>query len=393
MNRKRLVVMPAALVLLSVPCCTSRGYVAKEWSLTMRELGINPVFPPREDVQVGDIYAYPAVPGEENRAFGRRGFLPLGLWIASLELFDEEGTVRGGAISEFYANRDSFPLTPEDGSEARDPSRDIYAGGDVHRLRLVGFPMFMSTTFRQGDLSALVPTEAVNLAFGSSFTASKAVTVQVPSAESFGLPAEEVRKAMFTSEGEYHYDEGAPEEGFLLSYLPSRRGVAREGYFIVMTEVYYTRVIDVTVHSKSAWGAALKVTPVVAPSEGGEEGQPGESPAAAEPAGPAAGEERIDFASATPQQIADGLNRQLDRMVSRTEIGGDFRFVSVTDQSVGMRRTFDRPIAIGYRGFYIVASRQADGTVKVTPGPLVGAVAGRGGFFTGATVALPTARD
>jgi hypothetical protein len=39
-------------------CSPDRGYVQREWSTTLRELGVVPVFPPREDVFVGDVYAY-----------------------------------------------------------------------------------------------------------------------------------------------------------------------------------------------------------------------------------------------------------------------------------------------------------------------------------------------
>lgn len=52
----RLMFLCIAIVL--VGCAKDRGYVQREWSTTMRELGIVPVFPPREDVFVGDIYAY-----------------------------------------------------------------------------------------------------------------------------------------------------------------------------------------------------------------------------------------------------------------------------------------------------------------------------------------------
>lgn len=38
-------------------CASDRGYVQRQWSGTFRELGIVPIFPPREDVYVGDVYA------------------------------------------------------------------------------------------------------------------------------------------------------------------------------------------------------------------------------------------------------------------------------------------------------------------------------------------------
>ncbi len=55
------------------------GHVAKEWATAFRELQLTPIFPPREDVQVGDIYIVPVEPGEEEeRAFKEKGYLPRG---------------------------------------------------------------------------------------------------------------------------------------------------------------------------------------------------------------------------------------------------------------------------------------------------------------------------
>lgn len=56
---KRLVLL-ATLAGSILGACKSpdRGYVQREWSLTLREYGIIPIFPPREDVYVGDVYAY-----------------------------------------------------------------------------------------------------------------------------------------------------------------------------------------------------------------------------------------------------------------------------------------------------------------------------------------------
>src|SRR5881227_889309 len=46
-------------------CCSdpsARGHVYREWSDRMAEMGIFPVFPPREDIVVGDVYALPLHP-------------------------------------------------------------------------------------------------------------------------------------------------------------------------------------------------------------------------------------------------------------------------------------------------------------------------------------------
>lgn len=62
-NRQNTLLSTGALALLLVlsagtsGCASDRGYVQRQWSGTFRELGIVPIFPPREDVYVGDVYA------------------------------------------------------------------------------------------------------------------------------------------------------------------------------------------------------------------------------------------------------------------------------------------------------------------------------------------------
>src|SRR5262245_33501074 len=45
-------------------CCSqdSHGHVYRDWSKRMSEMGIFPVYPPREDIVVGDVYALPLHP-------------------------------------------------------------------------------------------------------------------------------------------------------------------------------------------------------------------------------------------------------------------------------------------------------------------------------------------
>ncbi|MBL8876119.1 MAG: hypothetical protein JNM86_10025 [Phycisphaerae bacterium] len=62
-NRQRKLLRTGAIALVLLfsagtsGCASDRGYVQRQWSGTFRELGIVPIFPPREDVYVGDVYA------------------------------------------------------------------------------------------------------------------------------------------------------------------------------------------------------------------------------------------------------------------------------------------------------------------------------------------------
>lgn len=95
-----------SFVFLTSGCATSpapEGYVAKQWATAFRELQITPIFPPREDVQVGDIYVVPVAPEDEDAIFEAKGYLPRGMWVHTLDLNKQ--------ISAFYEQRASFPQT------------------------------------------------------------------------------------------------------------------------------------------------------------------------------------------------------------------------------------------------------------------------------------------
>ena len=57
------------------------------------------------------------------------------------------------------------------------------------RLKEVAFPEFSVTVADQGSLSALVPVEAFMVNAGFDFSHVKSVSVKIPQAESYGIPA------------------------------------------------------------------------------------------------------------------------------------------------------------------------------------------------------------
>src|SRR5215471_10553526 len=57
-----LVLLAAGGLLTSCSSVDSHGHVYRDWSKRMSEMGIFPVYPPREDIVVGDVYALPLHP-------------------------------------------------------------------------------------------------------------------------------------------------------------------------------------------------------------------------------------------------------------------------------------------------------------------------------------------
>jgi hypothetical protein len=395
--------------LAGVSCVSyGKGTLAREWSASMRELQINPIFPPREDVRVGDVYLAPGGRGgdevDPQRFSRRRGYLPIELLVESLDL--------SAQLSAYYTQRDSYPPTATSvllggvGLEASEAEhvlqptapegKDVFASGDVGRLRIVGAPDFMTATYSEGGVSALIPVEAMSLGVAGAMARADSVKMSVPVAESYGLPASRVLGSpalseflrgpnlplLFEEPGEWGWDEDRGEW---------RRQL---GWVKVITEVYSTRVIDISIQSASSRGLGLAVRPVISPSIAGAGETAGATPDAPAPPAPAPdaddaggdaddadadgdGEDAADTGEA-PREIADvraapvaatpslpldegadqkspfeaarELNDALAESMADNTPGGSFRFVSAGNSAVSMRRTFERPIAIGYRG-------------------------------------------
>ncbi len=83
------------------------------WVQVIRELGLVPILPPREDVRVGDIYVFSVDPNGESALAEARRLSALSRWgaVPVLETLETE-----------YKERRSWPRTPEGLLQvARDP--------------------------------------------------------------------------------------------------------------------------------------------------------------------------------------------------------------------------------------------------------------------------------
>jgi hypothetical protein len=330
-----------------------RGTVQREWNHTLRELGIQPVYPPREDLAVGDVYVRRGYV-DDQELVPSRGFAPLDLWLASAS--------PGAQLDRFYGERASFPPAPAPAPAP--PATALHQVGDNTRLRTVAFPDFTSLVVRAVDARAFVPLEAIGLGLGGSWDGQHQVNVKVPLAESCGLPlnlalpliAERNGDAWFLKPAladssvlvKLHADVKAWAESAAALDEAGRERIANDPnvHLDLITEVFYTRAIDVAVSSQTSGGARASARPVATAGTGG------------------------DTAPATSEgdalARASRLNAELQDVDALSTPGGSVQFLSASDQGLSMRRTFERPIAIGYRA------------VQITVNPVTGEITGFG---------------
>ena len=190
------------------------GAVQREWSRNLRELGIVPVFPPREDLYVGDVFLYAFDPDSAHteaillKKYDRlkpkeqavRRQIGMSTRWFSVDLRE--------ALQAEYERRLSLTETPladnvtvDSLASARQPvaPHSIFVGdrqnpdlGRVNRARLVAFPEFSATATNAADIRALVPIEAFRAGLNVAYRDIDSVTVRVPVAESYGLSVQTV---------------------------------------------------------------------------------------------------------------------------------------------------------------------------------------------------------
>lgn len=233
----------------------------------------------------------------------------------------------------------------------------------INRLRLVGFPEFASTSISQGDLSALIPSEGL----AANITASKvgSIVVKVPAAESYGISFTEFFNNVFKQDvvdadiktgdnitstvkvRRYDFKDGTLKN--VLAKAAFMQVGAEEGnnsrhlYFRFITEVFYARAIDVSVIGSERFGGLLEYAKPFKVG-GSDDASTGQSDDPTK-------EDYTGVINSTAGGDSDSFLSTIKSNLGRTQTvpGGAIQFLSASERSLGMRRVYDRPIAIGFR--------------------------------------------
>ncbi len=357
-----------------------------EWRSGIGALGITPVFPPREDVQVGDLYLRMAQVGNA----GQSGGLIAESWLGNLQLAEP--------LQEFYKTRFAMPVETaendttgkENSGEARQAAlptaaSGIFRTGDVPtRLRNVSFPNLTVASTRSAKLSVADTL----LRFVNTGTFSEVgynVTVGIPDAEGYGVPALLIISAI----GKYCPEKFAENIGLLTK--SSFSGEPTATTIDVVTGVYYARSIDYTVSRRNGVGGTAAVTPddldklkrllaeLARPKPMGAQSKPQDekAKAAASPPGPggtgtppASGYGSSD--AGREEELFGRIKEELEKMTVALEhpnapaVAGSV--IRSDAQSVTLRRIFSQPIIIGYQSLSFDMHR-FEGLICHAPSP------------------------
>ncbi len=318
-------------------CTIDKGFVARDWSNNLRELNIQPIFPPREDVQVGDVYLLPYSPNSEKEDSNKKKeFASIGTWINSINLTKE--------LKNHYSQRPDFPKTTHNKDTStmmeRQPtsSGNLFSGGEVNRLKMVLLPTFFKAEVSSFDAASLIPSSALK-GLGIATENIKKAYVTISSASSYGIPVAKLKGTLF-EKGQLCINKATGMDlrnlKFTVDKTESTNKHTKQAMLIIVTEVFYARTLKVQLSLDKSI---------------------------------AAGNNNQDDTS--PQETTNTKNNELvaeenlARIKQKTLItpGVSVNVGSSAHGSVSVDRTFERPIAIGFRGIrQVIALDSSSGT-------------------------------
>jgi hypothetical protein len=383
----------------------------------MAEMGIFPVYPPREDVVVGDVYALPLHP-YDTATVGYIG----GLGTAGIHVEYLGDTNLGWnnlliKLERYYQTRPypadstnilssttNVPLTSISGYLETTQRTSAFSAGSIARLRQVSFPDFNISHVDQQSLSAVIPIEGIMAGLNFNRSDVTGVHFSIPHAESYGLTTEDLLEEAYhdhllrpTSDGIYMRGDtngvisvGGAQMAYAMfqdiikkvvenpdNCIPCgvRRHMERsvaamtnQIYLALISEVYFARSMDITIERKTSTGANGSARPIAA----AELKQLKDMGLLVVRALTKSVTSTSTNASATSTNVVTGMKaemidvtegdsafdlarklRGLEPPDSVDKLGGSVRVLSVSASSIGLRRTFSRPICVGVRGVLV----------------------------------------
>ncbi|NIY75993.1 hypothetical protein HED22_10085 [Thalassospira sp. HF15] len=306
--------------------------VARDWSMTIRASQIIPVYPLTEDVQPGDIFLVPVPISEQAAAYEEDGFLPIDQHVERLSNLNYSDFYQDGFWKGVYANV---------------PHEKPTESGDVVLAPRAAFPSYSFDIERQGGLKLALPIQGIPVGMGFLNADSASATVTIDDAFTYGVSSAEIYRRLIG----WHATDPAIKETLrmMVSASQTEDGQPSELYFRVVTRVYQTRKLDVTIMNNGSTAAGLDV---------------GISKLLKPETLETFTTDQLNGKLDSYKAVLDSLSEPLN--VNSTGVGGSATFTQVTARTVSLKQEFAVPLTIGFVGFDVKV--ESDGSLS-TPIP------------------------
>jgi hypothetical protein len=365
--------------------CVQRqaGLISEEpvhigWLETITAMGYVTVHPPQEDVRVGDLLICDTTSSSMSEDHSRY-LLSATRWsmVDVDNLLETEYTTRGEwpETPDMYYHVEADPSSRQWTEAAGAEGQSIYTNRTPPgRLRSVAAGLIAASWDQAGN-NILVPTEAINMAMGTAWEDEKSVTFRVGSAEEYSLSIDKIIPSALEKRNDAGDSRYYLKDAYIENLAVIRSPSANSVNLALINEVLYIRSLDISVQAKavsrrdqkaSPGGLSVSVettsapaapAPATAPADPND---PNASPATAPP--PASQPQKEIKLSGHGQSVDPGLASYIRaQALNKSIMEADYddlpevftRFISVSDESVALRKIWRRGLAIGVKGLVL----------------------------------------
>ena len=330
-----------------VAACTSpiNSDIQRQYTETVRRLGIVPVYPPREEFQVGDVFAvslgWNPSTGDVNYKDSSR------VWIGSLSYVAE-------AANDFMGSRIVFQESVAEGTAQPDLFRSGFSTRDSRKIRslpIAAFPTISADAGFTAGLGVAKVLQAIGLGGGARTQVRlEFIDVRTYWVEKLLLDQDKVKKDVLLTLINSALRVGPNP---IYTTLRQRERIdqisgqeissSRCATIAVVTRIYLTRQIKYTYSNAAIIAAGIRraeegadLTSVPAPQRievnvNVDTGEPITS-------------------ESTDTQLAD-LRNQMDTIAKSNSQGSGLNLEAWNALGISFSEKFSRPVAVGYEGF------------------------------------------
>ena len=284
--------------------------VAKDWSLVLRASQVIPVYPLSEDLQPGDVLLVDTPIEDQVTLYKAKGFLPLDQLVVRLYA---GGLPYKKEFQNFYRNR--YGIAESALPPAQWQFRDTNGAHSWSSAPRASFPSYQFSVRSGAGIDLAIPIQGVPFGLGLMNSGSATGSVTITDAYTYGLDTVSLQQAADAW--------AADHRPFLRQFQPHD---GRTSYLRVVSRVYVTGGVSVTLHNDEAFGGEAR---------GGAD----------RPV------ELLGIKEGAPDENYANAIAAINRIAKDQLPGGKVKVATASSRSVTLQETFDRPLVLGYIGF------------------------------------------
>jgi len=299
--------------------------VNKDWNRIIRASHIYPVYPLTEDLAPGDLY-FVSAQIEDLATWNTPGYIKLDHLV---------GRLYPTNYSRFYTH--SFA------TGTNDLPYVWISGNSWSNAPMAAFPSYSFAVKQGAGANVSLPIQGIPVGLGLMGAKSASGQVTIAEAHTYGVDEMTLEEQVDDFVRKHHKD--------LLELVQAQPNPDSEFYLQVVSRVYVTQKVAVSMYNDSAWGATASG------------GVPKDVPIP---------DLQASNAPVNYSNMVNSVNGVVSSLTAAINAagglapGGTLKFSAVSSRSVSLEESFARPLAIGYTGFNVVLTK----TNLIAKGPL-----------------------